>query len=101
MTNKDFFAALEDLEREKGISRQIFIDALQNALVAAYKKHTGDPSEIVVKMDDEKHTINFYSVKTVVATEDENAALPISIVQPLINFAETLPRKRNPAESLP
>ena len=44
MTNKDFFSALEDLEREKGISRQIFIDALQNALVAAYKKHTGDPS---------------------------------------------------------
>ena len=71
MTNKDFFAALEDLEREKGISRQIFIDALQNALVAAYKKHTGDPSEIVVKMDEEKHTINFYSVKTVVETEEE------------------------------
>ena len=26
MTNKDFFAALEDLEREKGISKDVFIN---------------------------------------------------------------------------
>ena len=53
MINKDFFLALEDLEREKGISQQAFIDALENALVFAYKKHTGDSSLIQVKLNPE------------------------------------------------
>ena len=38
MVNKDFFAALADLEREKGISEDTFIEALETALVSAYKK---------------------------------------------------------------
>ena len=38
MTNKDFFAALADLEKEKGISQQVFLEALENALVSACKK---------------------------------------------------------------
>ena len=38
MLNKDFFEALADLEKEKGISHEVFIDALQNALASAYKK---------------------------------------------------------------
>ena len=41
MTNKDFFAALADLEREKGIPQQVFLDALENALVSACKKQIG------------------------------------------------------------
>ncbi|MGN0817836.1 MAG: NusA N-terminal domain-containing protein, partial [Candidatus Coproplasma sp.] len=32
---EDIFAALADLEKEKGIPRQVFLDALQNALVSA------------------------------------------------------------------
>ena len=58
MINKDFFLALEDLEREKGISQQAFIDALENALVFAYKKHTGDSSLIQVKLNPEKKSKN-------------------------------------------
>ena len=38
MTNKDFFAALADLEKEKGIPEQVFLDALVNALSSAFKK---------------------------------------------------------------
>lgn len=66
MTNQDFFAALADLEREKGISQTEFISALENALVFAYKKSTGDVSGISVKLDPEKKTIKIYSVKNVV-----------------------------------
>ncbi len=66
MINQDFFLALEDLEREKGISQQVFIDALENALVFAYKKSTGDASGISVKLNPEKKTIKFYSTKNVV-----------------------------------
>ena len=66
MVNQDFFAALEDLEREKGISQEEFISALENALVFAYKKSTGDVSGISVKLNPERKTIKFYSVKNVV-----------------------------------
>lgn len=66
MTNQDFFAALADLEREKGISQAEFISALENALVFAYKKSTGDVSGISVKLDPEKKTIRIFSVKNVV-----------------------------------
>ena len=66
MINKDFFSALELLESEKGISQADFIAALENALAIAYKKFTGDPSKVYVKLVPDKTTIKFYSKKTVV-----------------------------------
>ena len=41
MISKDFFLALEELERTKGIKKSIFIEALETALVIAYKKEFG------------------------------------------------------------
>ena len=35
---KDFFLAIEDLEREKGINSEVLLAALETALLAAYKK---------------------------------------------------------------
>ena len=46
MINKDFFQAIEDLDREKGIKQEVLLDTLKNALVFAYKKHTGDSSDV-------------------------------------------------------
>lgn len=67
MVNKEFFAALADLEREKGISQEMFIEALQNALVSAYKKQYADKASVVdIKMNPEKNTIKFFTVKTIV-----------------------------------
>ena len=66
MINKDFFLALEDLEREKGISQAEFLAALENGLVSAYKRHTGDASGIEVRINPEKKTIKIYSTKKVV-----------------------------------
>ncbi len=67
MTNKDFFAALADLEREKGIPQQIFLDALENALISACKKqYAGTVGAVEMRMNPEKGTIDFFTVKTVV-----------------------------------
>ena len=66
MQNQDFFLALDALEREKGISREEFISALEDALAIAYKKHTGDVSGIEVRLSPEKKGIKIYSVKNVV-----------------------------------
>ena len=37
MINKDFFLALEELERENGIPQEEFLAALTNGLITAYK----------------------------------------------------------------
>ena len=75
MVNKDFFSALEDLEREKGIPQQVFLDALEGALVFAYKKHSHINSEIRVKINADKKSIKIYSVRKVVdeVGEDDKA----------------------------
>ena len=67
MINQDFFNALVDLEREKGISQEEFIHALEDALVIAYKKATGLTGGVDVKLNPEKKSIKLYSVKNVVA----------------------------------
>lgn len=67
MVNKDFFLALADLEREKGIPQEVFLDALKSALVSAYKKqYPGCSGDVDVRLNPEKGSIEFYSVKTVV-----------------------------------
>ncbi len=66
MTNKDFFQALEDLETEKNINKQQFIESLEAALTSAYKKVYGEAKSASVKLNPEKATIKIYSYKTVV-----------------------------------
>ena len=66
MINQDFFLALEDLEKEKGISQAEFIAALENALVIAYKKSTGTSGGVEVRLNPEKKSIKIYSTKNVV-----------------------------------
>ena len=68
MTNKDFFQALEDLEREKNINAEQFIESLESALTSAYKKVYGEAKSALVKLNPEKATIKIYSYKTVVET---------------------------------
>ncbi|MBR2498938.1 MAG: transcription termination/antitermination protein NusA [Clostridia bacterium] len=69
--NQDFFLALEDLEREKGISQAEFISALENALVIAYKKSTGVSGGVEVRLNPEKKSIKIYSVRNVVETVED------------------------------
>jgi len=70
MINKDFFLALEDLEREQGIKPEEFISWLETGLVSAYKKNFGEGKAIAVKVFPDKFTIKVYAYKTVVADVD-------------------------------
>lgn len=66
MINKDFFQAIEDLNTEKGIKPEILLETLKNALIFAYKKHTGDSSDVELDLNPEKKSVKFFAVKTVV-----------------------------------
>lgn len=78
MINKDFFQALSDLETEKKIDKEKFIEALEFALTSAYKKMYGEAKSAIVKLFPEKNTIKIYSYKTVV-NEVEDSDKEISI----------------------
>ncbi|MBE5741351.1 MAG: transcription termination/antitermination protein NusA [Clostridiales bacterium] len=78
MINKDFFEALKDLETERGINEEVFIQALEQALTAAYKKNSGMARNAQVKLNPEKHTIKIYSYRTVVENvEDEEKEISL------------------------
>ncbi len=66
MVNKEFFEALSDLVKEKGISEEAFIETLGNALASAYKKQYDGGAEIVVNLDAEVGTIEFRALRYVV-----------------------------------
>lgn len=66
MINKDFFQALEDLQAEKKIDKDSFIQTLETALTSAYKKMYGEAKSAMVKLNPEKNTIRIYSYKTIV-----------------------------------
>lgn len=71
MINKDFFQALEDLESEKKINKEQFIETLEAALTSAYNKMYGEAKLALVKLNPEKNTIKIYSYKKVVETVED------------------------------
>ena len=66
MDSKEFFSALADLLKEKGISEQDFVETLKVALTSAYKKQHANGAEVFVDLDTEKGKIEFKAVRYVV-----------------------------------
>lgn len=64
--NADFLAVLEFWEREKGISRDVLISAVQEALLSAAKKAVGPARELRVEIDPKNGDIRAFA-KLVVA----------------------------------
>jgi N utilization substance protein A len=58
--NFAFLEALQQIARDKGISVDTLLDALANALVAAYKRTPGAAEEAVVTVDPETGDIRVY-----------------------------------------
>ena len=75
------FEAAEQFEREKGISKEILVNSLCDALVAAYKKHIRDKDATNVEaiLDEETGEIGVFRTKTVVKNvEDENTEISLT-----------------------
>ena len=90
---KEFMTALDTIVKEKGIDKQIVIDAMEQALAAAYKKK-GGPARCTV--DPETGEIKLFSVKTVVEDDefyDEKSQIALSDAKkivPDIELGETI-----------
>ena len=71
-------AAFELLQSEKGISAEVIQEALESALVSAYKKEYGTSQNVEVKFDVKTGNIAVYQMKDVVEVV-ENENLEISL----------------------
>lgn len=84
MENKEFFEALADLVKEKGISQETFIQTFENALASAYKKQFKGGAEVTVTLDAEKGTIEYKATRYVVEeVEDKDKEISLEDAQAL------------------
>ncbi len=68
---KEFFAAISDIEKEKGIPKAYMVEKITQALVAAYKRdHEGITDNVVVEANEEKGEVRMFVKKDVVETVD-------------------------------
>jgi len=64
--NTEFFAALEALEREKGIPKEYMEEKVEAALLSAFKRDFAGHGNVRVVLDDEEKEIHVLQLKTVV-----------------------------------
>ena len=74
---KEFMKALNAIAEEKKIDKNVVVEAMEQAMAAAYKKNEG-LTNVMAKVDDVTGDIRIYSYKTVVETV-ENPDLEISL----------------------
>lgn len=78
--NKELIEALDQLERDKDISKDILLEALENSLVAACKNNFGRADNIKVNIDRNTGEVNVYALKEVVETVTD-PVMQISLAQ--------------------
>ncbi|MGL5043250.1 MAG: transcription termination factor NusA [Culicoidibacterales bacterium] len=78
MDTKEFLLALELVCREKNIKQEIIIEALEHAMISAYKKNFDSNENIEVEIDAIKGKIRLYKMLNVVETV-ENPEEEISL----------------------
>ena len=92
--NKELILALEELEKEKGMNKDYILEAIETALVTAYKRNFDSLENVKVVMDRQTGATHVYSVKQVVE-KVENPELEISVedaqkINPDLNEGDTL-----------
>ncbi|QZN93837.1 transcription termination factor NusA [Limosilactobacillus panis] len=70
--NAEMIGALDYLEKEKGIKKEVVIEALEQALESAYKQNYGEKN-VEVEFNATTGNIKVYAVKTITDDEDKVA----------------------------
>ena len=67
MVNIDLVKILDEIEKEKGIPKEVILDAIETSLVSAYKKNFAQGKDNVeVIIDKESGKVQVLSKRTVV-----------------------------------
>lgn len=76
--NGEFLEAMDQIAKEKGVSKDLLFEAIDLALVSAYKKNFGTSQNVKVLIDRQSGEVEVYALQTVVE-EVENDFLEISL----------------------
>ncbi|NMA04100.1 MAG: transcription termination/antitermination protein NusA [Clostridiales bacterium] len=63
--NVEFTKALEQIEKDKGISKDTLIEAVEAALISSYKRNFGSAQNVRVEINRDTGEVNVYSRKTI------------------------------------
>ena len=70
--NKELVIALEELEKEKGIDKAYLMEAIETALVTAYKRNFDSIENVKVTMDEVTGAAHLYAVKEIVEVVEDD-----------------------------
>ena len=77
--SEDFITLLDEFEKEKGISRDVLIEALETALVSAYKRNYGANRNVRVEINRTNGAMSAYIKKEVVEeVEDDDTQISLA-----------------------
>ncbi|QNU65739.1 transcription termination/antitermination protein NusA [Ruminiclostridium herbifermentans] len=88
----ELMLALEQLEKEKGIKKEIIIEAIEAALISAYKKNFGSAMNVNVNIDRETGDVKVFGLRKIAEVPDVEA-MDISIedaakINPTLNVGD-------------
>ncbi len=75
---KEFISAMDELEKERGISKDYLVESLEAALVTAYKRNFDSVDNVKVTIDGQTGEIHIYAVMNVVE-ESQDPLLEINL----------------------
>ena len=81
--SSDLLDALTALEKQKGISRDVLVDAIEAALVTAYKRNFNQAQNVRVDLNLDKGSMKVYSRKDVVEEVNDDR-LQISLEEAIL-----------------
>lgn len=83
--NSDLIEALNQIEKEKGISKEILLEALENSLLVACKNHYGKSDNIQVNIDRENGNVAVFAEREIVEVV-EDPVTQIDAVEAKVKF---------------
>lgn len=86
--SSELIEALNQIEKEKSISKEILLEAIENSLVAACKNHFGKADNIRVDIDRTTGDVLVYAEKMIVE-EVEDPITQMSIVEAKIKYPKS------------
>ncbi len=79
--SSELIIAMDELEKEKGIKKEYLLEAIETALVTAYKRNFDSAENVRITMDKETGEIHVYAEKDIVEKPEdvENSKLQICL----------------------
>ncbi|PYG88410.1 NusA antitermination factor [Ruminiclostridium sufflavum DSM 19573] len=96
----ELMLALEQLEKEKGIKKDIIVEAIEAALISAYKKNFGSAMNVSVNIDRETGDVKVFGLRKIAEVPDTEA-MDISVeeaakINPSLNVGDVVEMEVTP-----